>query len=96
MNYFQKVIICSDKNLSRCVWTQNGEDINIELFNNKFVLYRKFNSYANDDINLYFETYDDSYNMSFQIKNTYKYKIQIDLIYSEKNKFDLFLDGEKI
>jgi hypothetical protein len=77
MNYFQKVIIKSNNKLFRATWRQNGEDITIYSSGDEIILYRKFNSYTNDNIELYFETDIDTYNISFQISNTYKFEIKL-------------------
>ena len=95
MNYFQKVIIKSNNKLLRTTWTQNGEDITIYSSNDEIILYRKFNSYTHDNIDLYFETDIDSYNISFQISNTYKFEIKLMLLFDEKN-FNLYIDDEFI
>ena len=95
MNYFQKVIIKSNNKLLRTTWTQNGEDITIYSSNDEIILYRKFNSYTSDDIDLYFETNIDSYNISFQISNIYKFEIKLMLLFDEKN-FNLYIDDEFI
>ncbi len=50
MNYFQKVIIKSNNKLFRAIWTQNGENITIYSSNDEIILYRKFNSYTNNNI----------------------------------------------
>ena len=84
MNYFQKVIIKSNNKLSRISWTQNGEDITIYSSNDEIVLYRKFNSYTPDNIDLYFETDIDSYNISFQISKIYNFEIKLMLLFDEK------------
>ena len=95
MNYFQKVIIKSNNKLSRISWTQNGEDITIYSSNDEIVLYRKFNSYTPDNIDLYFETDIDSYNISFQISKIYNFEIKLMLLFDEKN-FNLYIDDEFI
>ena len=87
--------IKSNNKLSRISWTQNGEDITIYSSNDEIVLYRKFNSYTPDNIDLYFETDIDSYNISFQISNTYKFEIKLMLLFDEKN-FNLYIDDEFI
>ena len=53
--------------------------------NDEIILYRKFNSYTNDNIDLYFETDIDSYNISFQISKIYKFEIKLMLLFNEKN-----------
>ena len=95
MNYFQKVIIKSNNKLFRTTWTQNGEDITIYSSNDEIILYRKFNSYINDNIELYFETDIDTYNISFQISNIYKFEIKLMLLFNEKD-FNLYIDDEFI
>ena len=95
MNYFQKVIIKSNNKLLRTTWTQNGEDITIYPSNDEIILYRKFNSYTHDNIDLYFETDIDSYNISFQISKIYKFEIKLMLLFNEKN-FNLYIDDEFI
>ena len=95
MNYFQKVIIKSNNKLLRTTWTQNGEDITIYSSNDEIILYRKFNSYTHDNIDLYFETDIDSYNISFQISKIYKFEIKLMLLFNEKN-FNLYIDDEFI
>jgi len=95
MNYFQKVIIKSNNKLLRTTWTQNGEDITIYSSNDEIILYRKFNSYTHDNIDLYFETDIDSYNISFQISKIYKFEIKLMLLFDEKN-FNLYIDDEFI
>ena len=95
MNYFQKVIIKSNNKLLRTTWTQNGEDITIYSSNNEIILYRKFNSYTSDYIDLYFETDIDSYNISFQISNIYKFKIKLMFLFN-KNDINLYIDDEFI
>ena len=95
MNYFQKVIIKSNNKLLRTTWTQNGEDITMYSSNDEIILYRKFNSYTCDNIDLYFETDIDSYNISFQISNIYKFKIKLMLLFNEKD-FNLYIDDEFI
>lgn len=95
MNYFQKVIIKSNNKLFRIKWIQNGEDITIYSSDDEIIFYRKFNSHSNDDIELYFETYIDSYNISFQITNIYKFEIKLMLLFDEKN-LDLYIDDEFI
>ena len=95
MNYFQKVIIKSNNKLLRTTWTQNSEDITIYSSNDEIVLYRKFNSYTPDNIDLYFETDIDSYNISFQISNIYKFEIKLMLLFKEKD-FNLYIDDEFI
>lgn len=99
MNYFQKVIIKSNKNLSKILWTQNGEEIWIDTDNSnkEIFLYRKFNSYTNDNIDLYFATDIDTFNKSFQISHIYKPVIKIDLIIEpNQNKFTLYIDDKII
>ena len=95
MNYFQKVIIQSNNKLYRITWRQNGEDITIYSSNDEIILYRKFNSYTNDNIDLYFETNIDSYNISFQISNIYKFETKLMLLFNEKD-FNLYIDDEFI
>ena len=90
MNYFQKVIIQSNNKLYRITWRQNGEDITIYSLDDEIILYRKFNSYTNDNIELYFETNIDSYNISFQISNIYKFEIKLMLLFNEKD-FNLYI-----
>jgi hypothetical protein len=91
MNYFQKVIIKSNYKLFRATWTQNCEDITIYSSNDEIILYRKFNSYIHDNVELYFETDIDTYNISFQISNTYKFEIKLMLLFNEKD-FNLYID----
>jgi hypothetical protein len=95
MNYFQKVIIQSNNKLFRTTWTQNGEDITIYSSNDEIILYRKFNSYINDNIDLYFETDIDTYNISFKISNTYKFETKLMLLFNEQD-FNLYIDDEFI
>lgn len=95
MNYFQKVIIKSNHKLFRATWTQNGEDITIYSSNDEMILYRKFNTYAFDDIHLYFETDTDCYNISFQISYIYKFEINLMLLFNE-NDFKLYIDDKII
>ena len=95
MNYFQKVIIKSNNKLFRTTWRQNGEDITIYSSNDEIILYRKFNSYTNDNIELYFETDIDSYTISFQISNIYKFEIKLMLLFNKKD-FNLYIDDEFI
>jgi len=95
MNYFQKVMIKSNNKLFRATWTQNGEDITIYSSDDEIILYRKFNSYTHDNIDLYFETDIDTYNISFQISNIYKFEIKLMLLFDETN-FNLYIDDEFI
>lgn len=100
MNYFQKVIIKSNNKLFRATLTQNGEDITIYSSDDEIILYRKFNSYINDNIELYFETDIDSYNIhsyniSFQISNTYKFEINLMLLFNKRD-FNLYIDDKFI
>lgn len=94
MNYFQKVIINSNEKLSRLSWTQNGEEIwidtNTNNCNGDICLYRKFNSFKDDNIDLYFGTDTNTYNISFQISKIYKCEIKINLIIVQ-NKVNLYL-----
>jgi hypothetical protein len=99
MNYFQKVIIKSNVKLSRLSWTQNEEDIWIDTLSNEcngdICLYRKFNSYKDDNIDLYFGTDTDTYNISFQISNIYKCEIKINLTVDPvQNKVNLYIDDK--
>jgi flagellar hook protein FlgE len=64
----------------------NDEDITIYSSNDEIILYRKFNSYTNDNIELYFETDIDSYNISSQISNIYKFEIKFSTFVSGKIK----------
>jgi hypothetical protein len=98
MNYFQKVIIKSNIKLFRVTWTQNNEDIRIYPVNNEFILYRKFNSYKNDDIELYFETEKDTYTKSFQFSNDYTFETKIMISFNENefHSFELYIDDEFI
>ena len=87
MNYFQKVTIRSNEKITRvvwlqprhrgCRWVQNGEEVYLHISCGEAILYRKFNSYSDDDIKMYFESIDNSFTTQFTIKNNYKPKIEI-------------------
>ncbi len=100
MNYFQKVIIksneTSNEKLMRATWTQNGEDIRISSLNNEIILYRKFDPSKKDNVDLYFETDNDSYAVSFEISDVYKFEIIIDIIISHNKNIFLYIDDQQI
>jgi hypothetical protein len=94
MNFFQKVMIKSNEKLSRLSWRQNGEEIWIDTNNSNetICIYRKFNSHTDENIDLYFGTDTESYNISFQISKIYKCEIKCELIITDVTKVSLYID----
>jgi hypothetical protein len=96
MNYFQKVTIRSNEKLTRVIWDQNGEEVYLHVSCGEAILYRKFNSYSDENIKMYFEGIGDSFMAEFTIKNNYKPKIEILINFLNTNAYELFIDCERV
>jgi hypothetical protein len=90
--YFQKVTVTvnADRNFDKITWSENGDPIELTAHErNKFILYRKFNTYSYDEIGIK----SDYFDLSFQVEQKYTFETNINIVF-EHGEWFLFQDGK--
>ena len=97
MSYIQKVIITSNRKISRIIWKQHGDELYLR---NETEFYRKFNNYQHEDVELFFDSSPDSYSCNFQVGPEYSAVLGISIKFDDPDnchygdKYSVYVNGE--